>query len=192
MTQALRGPEAVKAALVEAATDLFASQGDASVRTVAARAGVNHGLVHHYFGGKSGLRAAVLERLAAGLFAALDVPADGSIRALSRAALRVTEQDPRMAKILARALLDGEVPRQLQSSFPIVERLLSASTSAGTLAHKAVIAEGLALTLGSLVFGEWIEAALGLDAQELEAIREQAIERNLDRLDSTGDREQSS
>ena len=34
-----------------------------SVRAIAERAGVNHGLVHHYFGGKDALLQAAMERL---------------------------------------------------------------------------------------------------------------------------------
>ena len=72
----LRGRRAVRTALVEAAVDLFADHGDASVRAVASRAGVNHGLVHHYLGGKSGLRSAVLERLSTAIYGDFDLPAE--------------------------------------------------------------------------------------------------------------------
>jgi AcrR family transcriptional regulator len=56
-----------RAAIVEAARTDFAAQGyDAtSVRGVARRAGVDPALVHHYFGGKAALFAAVM-----------DIPAD--------------------------------------------------------------------------------------------------------------------
>lgn len=180
-----RGPDAVKAALIEAATDLFATQGDASVRAVAERAGVNHGLVHHYFGGKSGLRAAVLDRLAQGLHESLDVPPGSDTAQVGRAALRVTEQDPRMVKILARALLDGELPQQLQSVFPVVSRLLAARSSVDRKETRAAIAEGLAMALGAVVFGSWIRVAVGLSDEEFEQIRDEAITRGIDRLGTT-------
>ncbi|MEM9457475.1 MAG: TetR/AcrR family transcriptional regulator [Myxococcota bacterium] len=186
MTGASRGPEAVKAALIEAAIDLFARDGDASVRAVAAHAGVNHGLVHHYFGGKAGLRTAVLDRLAASLHQSLDMAADSCPREVNRAALRVAEQDPRMIKILARALLDGESPRRLQSSFPVVERLLAVPRPVDRDTARALLAEGLALALGSMVFGPWIATALGLDDEQFDAIRRDAIEHNLDRLEGRG------
>ena len=50
--------------LIAAAADLLGEVGPRamSVRMVAERAGVNHGLVHHYFGSKEGLtRAAMLQ-----------------------------------------------------------------------------------------------------------------------------------
>ena len=49
--------------LILAARALLLEKGHAacSVKAIAARAGVNHGLVHHYFGSKEGLLVAVLE-----------------------------------------------------------------------------------------------------------------------------------
>ncbi len=62
----VRGSDAVKAALIEAASEMLAEVGPRalSVRNVAARAGVNHGQIHHYFGGKRGLLRAAMSRLA--------------------------------------------------------------------------------------------------------------------------------
>jgi AcrR family transcriptional regulator len=185
MTDA-RGPRAVRAALVEAAADLFADKGDASVRAVAGRAGVNHGLVHHYLGGKQGLRAAVLDRLSAAIYGELEPRPGGSLRELGFAVLHRTEHDPRFVKILARALLDGELPEQLQTRFVVVERLRAAASSVDPAKARAGIAEGLALSLGTMVFGPWICAALGIDADELERIRDGALERIFTQLEEAG------
>ena len=61
-----RGGEAVRTALLDAAAELLAEVGPeaTSVRDVARRAGVNHGQVHHYFGGKRGLLEAAMRGLA--------------------------------------------------------------------------------------------------------------------------------
>jgi AcrR family transcriptional regulator len=179
-----RGPRAVRAALVEAAVDLFADKGDASVRAVAGRAGVNHGLVHHYLGGKQGLRAAVLDRLSAAIYAEVEPQEGRSLRELGFAVLRRTERDPRFVKILARALLDGELPEQLQTKFLVVDRLRAAASSVDPKLARAGIAEGLALSLGAMVFGPWIRAALGLEADEFERIRDAALERIFAQLDA--------
>ncbi len=55
-------PEATKARILEAATQLFATQGRAGtgLREIAAHAGVSQSLVSHYFGGKDRLYRAVL------------------------------------------------------------------------------------------------------------------------------------
>src|ERR1700678_4167148 len=61
------GREEVVAAILEAATDLFAERGPAatSIRDIAERAGVNHGLVFRHFGTKEQLFGAVLNNLGA-------------------------------------------------------------------------------------------------------------------------------
>lgn len=177
-----KGPSAVRAALVEAAADLFAAQGNPSIRAVASQAGVNHGLVHHYLGSKRGLRAAVLERVRAHIYSDLDLPADASPRQITMSALERTEGDPRFIKILARALLDGELPEQLQRNFPVVERMREAGGE--SLEARAALAEGLALSLGMSVFGPWLRAALDLDQAQLDAIRNAALERLLDAIDA--------
>ena len=63
----VRGGDAVRAALIDAAGQLLAEVGPRalSVRAVAERAGVNHGQVHHYFGGKRGLLKEAMATLAA-------------------------------------------------------------------------------------------------------------------------------
>jgi AcrR family transcriptional regulator len=56
------GRDAVRAALVRAATELIVERGlSISVRDIAARAGVNHGLVHTYFGSKDSLLVAAFD-----------------------------------------------------------------------------------------------------------------------------------
>jgi AcrR family transcriptional regulator len=57
------GGEDTRAALLSAAREVFAEQGyqGATVRTIAARAGVDAAMVNHWFGGKQGLFAAIVE-----------------------------------------------------------------------------------------------------------------------------------
>jgi AcrR family transcriptional regulator len=61
-----RGRDAVREALIEAAAEMLGELGprNISVRELAERAGVNHGQVHHYFGGKRGLLIAAIRWLA--------------------------------------------------------------------------------------------------------------------------------
>lgn len=62
-----RGSDPVRAALIEAACDGLADVGPRalSTRNLADRAGVNHGQIHHYFGGKRELLKAAMAALAA-------------------------------------------------------------------------------------------------------------------------------
>ena len=63
---AARGGDAVRHALIEAACDGLAEVGPRalSTRSLAERAGVNHGQIHHYFGGKRPLLKAAMAALA--------------------------------------------------------------------------------------------------------------------------------
>jgi AcrR family transcriptional regulator len=52
-----RGRKNVEARLIKATCELLSRKGPraVSIRDIAERAGVNHGQIHHYFGGKKGL-----------------------------------------------------------------------------------------------------------------------------------------
>src|SRR5438045_9506246 len=74
------GRAEVAAAVLEAAADLFAERGPAatSIRDIAARSRVNHGLIHRHFGSKHSVVAAVLDHLGQHLAALLAADADGA------------------------------------------------------------------------------------------------------------------
>jgi AcrR family transcriptional regulator len=91
-----------RARLIDAALRLLSERGVAgvSVRDVAALAGVNHGLVHRYFGSKEALVRAAVERVSA-----LVYPADAPPRAAWFFERLVAH--PEIAVVVARACLDG-------------------------------------------------------------------------------------
>ena len=152
-------------ALLGAAAELFAAKGPrgTSVREIAAAAGVNHGLVHQYFGSKEQLLRASLERLAHNVSGRLDEGAEGA----EDAAL---EHDVDLHwRVLARALLDGEDPATLQREYPAMDRLVAQAghrgldeTSARRLAAHVVTVE-----LGWRLFHGFISAALGLEDDDV-------------------------
>src|SRR6516164_10691200 len=92
------GREAVVAAVLTAAAELFAERGPAatSIRDIAARSGVNHGLVYRHLGAKENLVAAVLEHLSQEVAAAAE--ADPMAPA-------VDEAVDRHLRVIARAIL---------------------------------------------------------------------------------------
>lgn len=104
---AVRGSEAVKAALIEAASEMLAEIGPRalSIRNVAERAGVNHGQIHHYFGGKKGLLRAAMAFLAA----------DHWDKSLARAGgtqvppLLALKEDAHYWQATCRAVIEGEL-----------------------------------------------------------------------------------
>lgn len=93
--------------LIAAAADLLGEVGPraTSVRMVAERAGVNHGLVHHYFGGKDGLLRAAMEHLVEEHAAYARQRSEG--RPIP-APLALTG-DQRYLRAVVRAVLDGEM-----------------------------------------------------------------------------------
>lgn len=184
-TAPARGKAAVREALVEAAADLLAEQGDVSVRAIAAKAGVNHGLVHHYFDGKDGLRRAVLDHLVAGQAARLaEVDLDDPL-ALVGAAMRIARDDRRFFRILARAMLDGDIPTPLQSAYPVVRRLVGVLEREGVDEPKHRVAQGIALTFGWMLFEPWIRAATGLGAKASAGFLDGALAAHTSALFST-------
>jgi len=121
-----RGREAVVDALLGSAAELFAERGTegASVREVAAAAGVSHALVFRHFGCKERLVRVVLDRELDALVAEFR-RAGLDPAALAAVGKRVAG-DPRLWKLLTRAVLDGEIDFVNERSFPEIETVLEA------------------------------------------------------------------
>jgi TetR/AcrR family transcriptional regulator, repressor for neighboring sulfatase len=152
------GREEVVAAILTAAADLFAERGPAatSIRDIAARSNVNHGLLFRHFGTKEQLVGAVLDHLGTHLSTLLETgaPAEEVERAMDRQ-LRVT----------ARTLLDGYPAGQLQTRFPNVSWLLDQVRPHHDSDRSArlAVANALALQTGWRLFEPLLRSAAGLD-----------------------------
>lgn len=161
-TPAAVGRDAVVEALLEAAEAEFLDVGvaAASVRRIARRAQVNHGLVHRHFGSKSGLVTAVLERLATQTAEAFD-----------RGDQPDSVIDPaspfgRHLRLLARAALENVDMSTLQASHPVAERLVRRfrdHTGLSDPEARRAAAHLMALTFGLQLFGPFIFDATGAD-----------------------------
>jgi TetR/AcrR family transcriptional regulator, repressor for neighboring sulfatase len=170
------GREEVAAAILEAATDLFAERGPAatSIRDIAARSKVNHGLVFRHFGTKEQLVGTVLDHLGANLAGLLrsQAPADVLEPALDR-----------QMRVMARTLLDGYPAAQLQKRFPNIEALLGGVRPLhdnDTNARLAV-ANALALQFGWRLFAPILRSATGIDELTDAELRE-AVRTEVDRI----------
>jgi AcrR family transcriptional regulator len=121
-----RGRDAVVEALIESATELFAERGTegASVREIAAGAGVNHALVFRHFGSKERLVRVVLDRLLDALVE--EFRAAGVDPASLAAVGESVAGRERLWKLLTRAVLDGEIDVFTERSFPEIDRVLDA------------------------------------------------------------------
>jgi AcrR family transcriptional regulator len=151
------GRAEVVAAVLESAADLFAERGPAatSIRDIAARSRVNHGLIHRHFGSKDALVGAVLDHLGQHLAELLDARADGSVIGVAV---------DRQLRVLARASLDGYSIGELQSRFPTMEVLLQSvrARHATELGARLAAAHAIALQLGWCLFGDFLRASTGL------------------------------
>lgn len=162
MKRAPRGRAAVQEALLDAATELFSARGPAavSIKDIAARASVNHGLVHRHFGSKEALLRAVVARLVARIEAALPSDEEELGTAIDRA-FQGTREQSAYFRILAHALLAGEAPERLQERFPVAERLVRIARRAHIDEPRRVVSAMLSTGLGWLLFEPWIRASTG-------------------------------
>jgi len=106
--------------LMDAATQVFAERGydAATTREVAVRAGCSEGLIHRYFGGKSGLLRAIIERKAD---AVMDTPVEPmsepanlgeEIERMLMSAVQVYWDEREFMRVcVARSVVDPEVGR---------------------------------------------------------------------------------
>jgi TetR/AcrR family transcriptional regulator, repressor for neighboring sulfatase len=152
------GRAEVVSAVLESAADLFAERGPAatSIRDIAARSSVNHGLIHRHFGSKDGLVAAVLDHLGQHLAGLLEAKADGST---------IGDAVDRQLRVLARTSLDGFSIGELQSRFPTMELLLQSARArhSSDLDARLAAAHTIALQLGWCLFGDFLRASTGLE-----------------------------
>jgi TetR/AcrR family transcriptional regulator, repressor for neighboring sulfatase len=152
------GRDAVIAAVLTHAADLFAERGPAttSIRDIAVRSGVNHGLVFRYLGTKDQLVGAVLDHLADEMELLLHADA----------APDVTEaKTQRHWKVMARAILDGFPVGQLQQRFPNAAKLVKHAehNHHNKLAGRLAAANTMALELGWRLFEPFLRSASGTE-----------------------------
>jgi AcrR family transcriptional regulator len=155
------GRDAVMNALIRAGAELFAERGlsAVSVRDVATRARVNHGLVHHYFGSKEDLLRGVVKRLSEDLANRASIRFDELFEAAGRSGL---------FRIQARLILDGHDVKQFDPGHPIFDRIHEVAIQAkeagflrADLDPKLAASMGVALHLGWLVFEPHLMNAAG-------------------------------
>ena len=151
------GRDAVVAAVRAAAAELFAKKGPTatSVRDIAARSGVNHGLVYRHFGTKQELVAAVLDHLT-------DDVAAKSDAAVGEETLNAAVE--RHWRAVAWAILDGYPVGRLQRRFPYVSRLVDRARPhhPDDLAARLAAGNAAALEMGWRLFEPFLRSATGI------------------------------
>jgi len=164
------GRDEVVTALIRAAAELFSEKGveAVSLRKIADRAGVNHGLIHRHFGSKEALRRQTQETLAAGIREEVGEP-DDFLGAVLRSSKAMRKNDM-FWRVMARTFLDGKDEGEIQSNFPFVRKLVDLvrreqeeKSITSKIDPRNIVASILAYGLGMLVFERYILPALGLD-----------------------------
>jgi len=172
------GKEAVRAALIEAAGDLFARNGilAVSVRDIAKRAQVNHGLIHRHFGSRDGVVQAAIEHMSRQVISQLPPLRDNeSLLELLQQGFQATARRDQYWKVLAHIVLTEGGEQWLQKEFPLVERMLRSAQKGKDpkLSPAAMVTLLLSLGLGMLVFEPYLKQSMGLsDEQWLNVQRE--------------------
>ena len=185
--------EATRAALLEAATELFAQRGYAGVATeeIVRAAGVTRGALYHHFAGKLELFEAVYEQVEQGLVeriasSAMSAASDplAALRAGAQAFLDACE-DPavqRIALLDAPSVLGWERWREigLRYAFGLVQGTVAGALEAGLIERPPV--EPLAhLLLGAIDEGAMLIARAHDDGRTRAQVGD-AVDRFLDML----------
>ena len=185
--------EATRAALLEAATELFAQRGYAGVATeeIVRAAGVTRGALYHHFAGKLELFEAVYEQVEQGLVeriasSAMSAASDplAALRAGAQAFLDACE-DPavqRIALVDAPSVLGWERWREigLRYAFGLVQGTVAGAMEAGLIERQPV--EPLAhLLLGAIDEGAMLIARAHDDGRTRAQVGD-AVDRFLDML----------
>lgn len=161
------GRDAVVGAVLAAAAELYAEKGPAAttIREVASRSGVNHGLVFRHFGSKEQLVTATLNHL--GQRVADLVDGHGSGEELDAAL-------DRHSRVMARALLEGFPIGDLQTDFPGAALLLDSvrAQHPDDRSARLAVANAIALQLGWRLFGPFLRASAGLDDMPEKQLRD--------------------
>ena len=189
------GRDEVMASLMDAARDLFAERGPASVsvRDIAARARVNHGLIFRHFGSKEALLKAVMRREALAFSTAAGDPKDpvASVQRLFEENIR-REQ---FIRILAFSILSGTPIQDLYSEEGALGILLtgvrdqappqSPPTPLSGIDPRVSVAAASAFMKGWLLFEPWVLQAVGAVGEDVSVIRKD-VGRLLDQVISSG------
>lgn len=173
-----RGRERVEHLLITAAADLLGEIGPkaVTVRMIAKRAGVNHGLIHHYFGGKSQLLKAAMTHLVEEHQAFAKTQSGGEALPAPLALV----EDQRYLRAVVRAVLDGETDlaaTEIAAGVSIPRGALEHITASRGLGEadsrtKALVAMGMAMEMGWAALEPFIMAVLDIRDDEIDSVRE--------------------
>ena len=164
--------------LIAAAADMLGEVGPRAmtVRAVAERAGVNHGLVHHYFGGKDALAEAAMLHLVQQHASDVREQSHGN----PIPAPLALNDEPRYLRAVVRSVLDGELElatTELTAGVSIPRSALQHATKMKQLDEpdlesKALTGMSMALEMGWAALEPFIFSVTDVQGEEKEHVRE--------------------
>lgn len=177
---------ATRKLILAAARDLFAEHGvdGVSVRKIAAAAGVNHALVHRYFGTKNDIVAEILETEAKAMSAMARPEADTvtSLAAVREIFKYVLTGGRTSLILMLRAGIDGLAPEHLLDGAPMrpLDTLASWLEAQGSEANGAD-PRAAAMVIGAALLGlasvqTLLAAGVGLEGEDPAALTERCVD----------------
>ena len=167
--------------MIEAACDLFSEKSPTrvSIREIAEKAGVNHGLIHRHFGSKRNLISEVIAHIDRQIRDASD--SGGSFREVFRLASEAAFSDPRIWKIPARLIIDGEADllQENQSSYlkelkELASRDFEEAGFQGLSADESIFLL-ISLGLGIEMFGGYISSAMDIRQPDISLVLKRVL-----------------
>ena len=178
-----RGRKNVEAKLLKSACKLLAERGPraVTVRDIAADAGVNHGQIHHYYGGKRGLLVAAMRQLAQ------DHATHTSQRKLDQHYVPPPfslARDQQYAMSVVRSAIDGdpelatlEVKEGISVPRHILDDLMKSRGDTKSVSEiKSALAVAMAIELAWAVLEPYILLMIDAKPEEVETIRQRVGE----------------
>jgi len=173
--QASRRDQA-RAQLLAAAARLFAENSRVSVREIAQAAGVNHALVHYYFGSKAELKRATLDQVIHASAGRVQLSAASTPEEIVETMTSLYEHQEAALKLTMRSLLDGDrTLLEERDEFPIFERLVEIICPDDRERSQRAAATFLSSLVGSIVLRPWIVASAGLSNDDQRAYASAAL-----------------
>lgn len=180
--------------ILTAATELFHERSPAAVslREIARRAGVNYGLIHHYFKTKEAVLAEVF-RTSALHGGRLLADAEDTATALARLG-----RDPRAyARMLAWAVLDSDTSKVFADESPAIHAItelvgrewnegLSGDRTRDRYDPRVVAATSVLAVLGWSVFAPYVFPAAGLGDRDPDDVQAEVLELLQSMIAATG------
>jgi AcrR family transcriptional regulator len=168
----------VSEALVAASERLCSEQppGSVTVRSIADAAGVNHGLVHHYFGSKLDLLGATMLSIERVVLEELEGLVDPV--AAADGFLQVVRDRPSYPRLLSWMLLEGVDPTDHIGDFPLVARLVQLvefDEGVDTGEARVRVATLLAFVAGLATTADFMADAADLSDRERELMSDRAV-----------------